>query len=62
MILNVNTINKTNSTIAKDKMGFTPSKYQQAILDAVLNDDCNILVDAKAGSGKTSTLKLIQNA
>ena len=62
MILNVNTINKTNSTITNDKMGFTPSKYQQDILDAVMNDTCNILVDAKAGSGKTSTLKLIQNA
>lgn len=62
MILNVNTINKTNSTITNDKIGFTPSKYQQDILDAVMNDTCNILVDAKAGSGKTSTLKLIQNA
>ena len=62
MILNVNTINKTNSTITNDKIGFTPSKYQQDILDAVMNGTCNILVDAKAGSGKTSTLKLIQNA
>lgn len=58
----INPSNKITSTITKDKLEFTPSRYQQAILDAVLNDSCNILVDAKAGSGKTSTLKLIQHA
>lgn len=38
-----------------------PSRFQQPILDAVQNDTCNIVIDAKAGSGKTSTLKMIVN-
>lgn len=36
-----------------------PSKYQQAVLDAVLNDTCNLMIGAVAGSGKTATLKMI---
>lgn len=35
---------------------FTPSHYQQAIFDFVLNGEGNGFVDAKAGSGKTTTL------
>lgn len=37
----------------------TPSKYQQAVLDAVHGDTCNLMVQAVAGSGKTATLKMI---
>lgn len=40
---------------------FEPSNYQKAILNAVRNTRDNLLVDAKAGSGKTSTLILIAN-
>lgn len=39
---------------------FKLSPYQQAILDYVDYTNGNLLVDAKAGSGKTSTLILIQ--
>lgn len=39
----------------------TPSIYQQAILTEVKSSNRNIVIDAKAGSGKTSTLKLISN-
>lgn len=38
---------------------FPPNKYQQDIIDWVLNGSGNAIVDAKAGSGKTSTLELI---
>lgn len=38
---------------------FTPSKYQRAILDWLLNGEGNCIVDATAGSGKTSTLKML---
>lgn len=38
---------------------FTPSKYQQAILDWLLHGEGSAIVDATAGSGKTSTLKLL---
>lgn len=40
----------------------TPSKLQQDILDAFTETDKNLLVVARAGSGKTSTLKLLANA
>jgi DNA helicase-2/ATP-dependent DNA helicase PcrA len=33
-----------------------PSKYQQAIYDAILHTDKNVLVRATAGSGKTTTI------
>lgn len=33
-----------------------PSKYQEAIYDAILNTDKNIVVKASAGSGKTTTI------
>lgn len=36
-----------------------PSAYQQAILDWIANDTGNLIVEAVAGSGKTSTLGLI---
>ena len=38
---------------------FKPSKYQENILNFIENEDGNLLVDAKAGSGKTSTLCMI---
>lgn len=38
---------------------FPPNTYQQEIIDWVKNGEGNALVDAKAGSGKTSTLELI---
>lgn len=38
---------------------FKPSEYQQNILNFIENKSGNLLVDAKAGSGKTSTLCLI---
>lgn len=40
---------------------FKLSKYQESILKTVKFGNGNILVDAKAGSGKTSTLLLISN-
>lgn len=39
-----------------------PSKYQQAILDAVAGSSDNLIVEAVAGSGKTTTLKMICDA
>lgn len=39
--------------------GWRPSEYQAAILDAVLNTDDNLIIQACAGSGKTSTLRMI---
>ena len=38
---------------------FPPNKYQEEIIDWVKNGTGNALIDAKAGSGKTSTLELI---
>jgi superfamily I DNA/RNA helicase len=35
----------------------TPSKYQQAIYDTVVNTACNLIIVAVAGSGKSTTLK-----
>ena len=43
-------------------MNFKLSAYQESILNTVKLTDKNILVDAKAGSGKTSTLILISEA
>lgn len=40
-------------------MDFTPSKYQQKILDCFTNTNENILVNALAGSGKSSTICLL---
>ena len=42
-------------------MNFELSSYQKDILNKVQTTNKNILVDAKAGSGKTSTLILISN-
>lgn len=39
-----------------------PTDEQQVIVEAVRNSDDNILINALAGSGKTSTLELIQAA
>lgn len=38
---------------------FTPSPYQSAIVDAINQTSSSIIIDAVAGSGKTSTLQLI---
>lgn len=38
---------------------FELSEYQKAILDNIKNTNDNLLIEAKAGSGKTSTLLLI---
>lgn len=43
------------------KSSFELSNYQKTILDYVDNRRDNLLIDAKAGSGKTSTLLLISN-
>ena len=40
-------------------MNFTPSKYQQDILDCFTNTNENIMVNALAGSGKSSTICLL---
>ena len=40
-------------------MSFEPSNYQKSILNYIDSSNGNLLVDAKAGSGKTSTLCLI---
>lgn len=40
-------------------MAHTPSKYQQAILNWLKNGSGNALVQARAGSGKTSTLVML---
>lgn len=42
-------------------MEFELSKYQQDIIDYVKFNKGNLLIDAKAGSGKTSTLIIIAN-
>lgn len=42
-----------------DTRTITPSSYQQAILDAAKNTNYNILIEAVAGSGKSSTLEMI---
>lgn len=40
----------------KKKMEFTPSPYQSAIFDFIQHDVGNLVIEAAAGSGKTSTL------
>ena len=37
-------------------MGFKPSKYQQAIYDFITNEDGNLVIEAVAGSGKSTTI------
>ncbi|HPP02933.1 MAG TPA: UvrD-helicase domain-containing protein, partial [bacterium] len=39
--------------------GITPSHYQRAILEALMDGKDNLLIQACAGSGKTATLKMI---
>ncbi len=41
------------------KFKYEPSIYQKQIIDKILNTNENLLVNAKAGSGKTSTLLMI---
>lgn len=43
------------------KTNYNLSSYQKNILDYIQNNNGNLLVDAKAGSGKTSTLILISD-
>lgn len=38
------------------KKGFTPSKYQQAIFEFIESDNGHLVVNAVAGSGKTTTI------
>ena len=45
-----------NVFLANKESDFIPSKYQKAIFDGVKNGKGNMLVDAKAGSGKTRSL------
>src|SRR5208283_3115106 len=40
----------------------TPSSYQQAVIDAVLNSTDNLMIQAVAGSGKTMTLRMVCEA
>jgi superfamily I DNA/RNA helicase len=42
--------------IVKPFVDFTPSEHQTSILDTLLNSEDHILIEALAGSGKTSTL------
>lgn len=42
-----------------DFLDFTPSKYQQAILDYFLNEKGNMLINALAGTGKSSTICML---
>jgi DNA helicase-2/ATP-dependent DNA helicase PcrA len=37
-------------------MSFTPSKYQEKIFDFIKNEKGNLLINAKAGSGKTTSI------
>ena len=40
-------------------LDYEPSEYQKKILEAIENSNDNLLIEAKAGSGKTSTLIMI---
>lgn len=40
----------------KQKIMFSPSKYQKAIFDFIANDTRNAVINAVAGSGKTTTI------
>ena len=40
----------------KKEVEYTPSKYQQAIYDYIENETGNLVVEAAAGAGKTTTL------
>lgn len=40
-------------------MAFPPSKEQNAIAEALINTAQNLLIDAKAGAGKTTTIQLL---
>jgi superfamily II DNA or RNA helicase len=37
-------------------MSFTPSKHQQDIFDFIKNESGNMVINAVAGSGKTTTI------
>ena len=37
-------------------MSFIPSEYQERIFDFIKNGSGNAVINAKAGSGKTSTI------
>ena len=45
-----------------DKLTLTPTEEQSHILNLLLTTKSNLLINALAGTGKTSTLELIQNA
>lgn len=47
--------------VTPNKQDFVMSEWQQAINDDLMSDQCHVLIDAKAGSGKTATLvRLVQ--
>ena len=39
-----------------EEKAFTPSKYQQAIFDFIKNEEGSLVIEAVAGSGKTTTI------
>lgn len=41
------------------KFKFPPSKYQDKVFQAAVNTDKNLVVNAKAGSGKTTTIEML---
>lgn len=54
----------SNSQIAeyKSKFGFVPSRFQLGIIDWVINQKGNGCCNAVAGSGKSSTLRIVAKA
>lgn len=51
-----------NKALAKLLPSITPTAEQEHILSLLENTTANLLINALAGTGKTSTLELIQNA
>lgn len=49
--------NKQKGAIQTMNPNFTPSVYQQAIFDDIMFGEGNTVIDAVAGSGKTTTIK-----
>lgn len=51
-----NVENHSASVVTEPKKAFNPSKYQKAIFDEIANGSGHVVVEAKPGSGKTTTL------
>lgn len=45
--------------VVSDRMGYAPSKYQRGILEWVFGGSGNAAVNAVAGSGKSSSLRMV---